>query len=200
MWVKNVHDLIKLFMNKIFSFLLFFVTLSFFSCSSDQTTVQIIRTPLLQFDLSASNLWKADNYSISNTSKVVVYPQDTTLPAQLYDRYTLQGSGKDQSGHTYQLVITFDVSESSPLIGIYKAGYTADRGLAQVQLFDLTNKNDLSVYNLCAEDLQNDVLQIQKEKADEQIITGAFQMTVCNSRDTTQRLTIINGKIKDLKY
>jgi hypothetical protein len=154
----------------------------------------------LQFDLSVSNSWKADNYLISNISKVVVYPQDTTFPAQLYDRYTLQGSGKDQSGHTYQLVITFDVSGNSQLLGIYKTAYTTERGLAQVQLFDLTNKNDLSVYNLCAGDLQNDVLQIQKEKADEQIITGAFQMTVCNSRDTTQKLTIINGTIKDLKY
>lgn len=187
-------------MNKIFSLLLFFVTLVFFSCSTDQTTVQIIRTPLLKFDFSPSNSWKADNYSISNTSKVVVYPQDTSLPAQLYDRYTLQGSGKDQSGHTYQLVITFDVSDSSQIVGIYKTAYNSQRGLAQVQLFDLTNKNDLSVYNLCAEDLPNDVLQIQKEKADEKIITGAFQMSVCNSRDTTQKLTIMNGTIKDLKY
>ena len=133
-------------------------------------------------------------------SKVVVYPQDTTLPAQLYDRYTLQGSGKDASGHTYQLLITFDVSESNQLVGIYKSDYTTERGLAQVQLFDLTNKNDLAVYNLCTDDLQNDVFQIQKEKADERIITGVFQMIVCNSRDTTQKLTIMNGRIKDLKY
>ncbi len=187
-------------MNKRIKFLLFFITLSFFSCTSDQTTVQIIRTPLLRFDLSTSNSWKADDYSITNTSKVVVYPQDTTLPAQLYNRYTLQGSGKDGTGHTYQLVITFDVSENSPLLGIYKTDYTTHGGLAQVQLFDLTDNNNLAVYNLCRDDLQNDVLQVQKEKADEKIITGVFQMTVCNSRDTTQKLTLMNGTIKDLKY
>ena len=119
----------------------------------------------MQFDFGPSNSWKADNYSITNTSKVVVYPQDTTLPAQLYDRYTLQGSGKDQSGHTYQLVVTFDALDGSQLVGIYKTAYTQKRGLAQVQLFDLTDKNNLSVYNLCADDLDNDVLQIQKEKS-----------------------------------
>jgi hypothetical protein len=187
-------------MNKRIKLLLFFTAVIFAGCTSDQTTVQIIRTPLLQFDLSSSNSWKANDYSITNTSKVVVYPHDTTVPAQLYDRYTLQGSGKDQSGHAYQLVITFDVSESSSLVGIYKSDYTKDRGLAQVQLFDLTDKNNLAVYNLCTDDLQNDVLQVQKEKSDEKIITGVFQMTVCNSRDTTQKLNILNGTIKDLKY
>ena len=187
-------------MNKNFTLLLFLAPLFLFSCTSDQTTVQIIRTPLLKFDLGPSNSWKADDYSITKTSKVVAYPQDPSLPAQLYDRYNLQGSGKDDSGHTYQLVITFDVGQNAQLVGIYKTAYTADRGLAQVQLFDLTNKNDLGVYNLCSDDLQNDVLQIEKQKPDEQIITGAFQMTVCNSRDTTQKLTIMNGTIKDLKY
>ncbi len=188
-------------MNKIFTLLLsIFIFLFFSGCSSDQTTVQIIRTPLLQFDFNPADSWKADDYSIINTSKVVVYPQDSTLPAQLYNRYTLQGSGKDDSGHTYQLVITFDISDSSQLVGIYKPAYTSERGLAQVQLFNLTDKNNLSVYNLCQDNLQNDVLQIQKEKTDEQIITGAFQMTLCNSRDSTQKLTILNGTIKDLKY
>lgn len=187
-------------MNKIFTLLLFTVSLLFLGCSSDQTTVQIIRSPLLRFDLSASNSWKADNYSIIKASKVVEYPQDTALPAQFYDRYVLTGTGKDDSGHTYQLTIDFDLAEGNQLVGIYKPAYTAERGLGDVQLVDMTDKNNLDVYNLCAENMQNDVLQIEKEKPDEQIITGSFQMTLCNSRDSTQKLTIMNGTIKDLKY
>ncbi|MEO6905393.1 MAG: hypothetical protein ABI148_03470 [Ginsengibacter sp.] len=187
-------------MNKIISLLFLFVALLFSNCSSDETSVQIIRTPLLQFDLSPTDKWVANNYSIKNTSKVVVYPEDSSLPAQLYNRYTLQGSGKDDLGKTYQLVINFDKSDSSQFVGIYKTAYNTERGIAQVQIFDLTDKNNLSVYNLCADDLQNDVLQILKEKPDENIITGTFQMTLCNSRDSTQKLTIMNGTIKDLKY
>lgn len=187
-------------MNKIFTLLLLTVSLLFIGCSSDQTTVQIIRTPVLKFDFSSSNSWTADTYSITNSSTVVAYPQDSTLPAQLYNRYILQGSGKDDSGHTYQLVITFDVSDNTPLLGIYKNAYTANRGLAEVQLFDITDKNNLAVYNLCSDDLQNDVFQIQKQKADEKIITGAFQMTLCNTRDSTQKLSLMNGTVKDLKY
>ena len=187
-------------MNKVLRFSLLLVTVFLFSCSSDQTTVQIIRSPLLQFNLSSSNTWKADNYSLIKTSQVVEYPQDTTLPAQFYDHYVLTGSGKDDSDHTYQLTVNFDLVSGIQLVGLYKKAYTSERGLGDVQLVDMTDKKNLAVYNLCAEDLPNDILQIEKQKPDERIITGSFQMTVCNSRDTTQKLNITNGIIKDLKY
>ena len=187
-------------MNKVLRILLLLITVLFFSCSSDQTTVQIIRSPLLQFNLSPSNSWKADNYSLIKTARVVEYPEDTTLPAQFYDRYLLTGSGKDDSGHTYQLTVNFDLADGNQLVGLYKKAYTPQRGLGDVQLVDMTDSKNLSVYNLCAENFQNDILQIEKQKPDEQIITGSFQMTLCNSRDTTQKLNIMNGIIKDLKY
>lgn len=183
------------------NFLLFFFTgIVFWGCSQDQTTIQIERNPTFSFNFSATNSWVASNYSITNISQVVVYPQDTSQPAQLYDRYSLQGSGKDDSGRTFQLLITFDLSNNSPLIGIYTPAYTSQRGLAQVQLYNLTNNNDLSVYNLCNQNLATDVFQISKQQPDERIVTGAFQMTLCNSRDTTQKLNITGGIVKDLKY
>jgi hypothetical protein len=85
-------------------------------------------------------------------------------------------------------------------VGLYKPDYTVERGLGDVQIVDMTDKKNLEGYNLCAEGLQNDILQIEKQKPDERIITGGFQMTLCNSRDTTQKLNILNGIIKDLKY
>lgn len=181
-------------------YLFFFITMIFFGCSQDQTTIQIIRNPTLSFNFSPTDTWLASTYSITNISSVVVYPQDTSLPAQLYDRYTLQGSGKDDSGKTFQLVITFDLLDNSPLVGIYTPAYTSQRGLAQVQLYNVTNRNDLSVYNLCQQNLNAAVFQITKEKTDERIITGSFQMMLCNSRDTTQKLSIMGGILKDLKY
>lgn len=187
-------------MNKRLHIFLTLATLFLFSCSSDQTTVQIIRSPLLTFELSPANSWKADGYSIIKSSKVVQYPQDASLSAQFYDRYVLTGTGKDDSGHTYQLTLNFDVAEGYQLVGLYKSGYTIERGLGDVQIVDLTDKKNLEVYNLCAQDLQNDILQIEKQKPDERIITGSFQMTVCNSRDTTKKINILNGIIKDLKY
>ena len=76
----------------------FFIASIFLGCSPDQTTIQIIRNPTLSFNFSPTNTWVANSYSITNISKVVAYPQDTTQTAQLYDRYSLQGSGKDDSG------------------------------------------------------------------------------------------------------
>jgi hypothetical protein len=187
-------------MKKKFYLLILLGSFSLLSCTSDQTTVQIIRSPLLKFNLSPGNSWKADGYTLTQPSKVVEYPQDTSLPAQFYDRYVLTGSGKDDSGHTYQLTINFDLADGQQLVGLYKSDYTVERGLGGVQIVDMTDKKNLEVYNLCAEDLQNDILQIEKQKPDERIITGSFQMTLCNSRDTTQKLNILNGIIKDLKY
>ena len=182
------------------NFLFFLTAIVFLGCSSDKTTIQIVRNPTLSFNFSPTNTWVASTYSINNISSVVVYPQDTTQPAQLYDRYSLQGSGKDDSGRTFQLVITFDLSANSQLVGAYTPAYSAQRGLAQVQLYNLTNSNDLSVYNLCSQNLNTAVFQIEKEKTDERIITGSFQMMLCNSRDSTQKLSIMSGIVKDLKY
>ncbi len=168
-------------------------------CSNDATTVQIIRTPLFTFNLNGTSTWTASTYSFANISKVVVYPADTSQPGQLYSRLTLQGSGKDISGNVYQIIISFDAFDVNQLVGIYNPLYTTQKGLSQVQLFNLTNSNDLAVYNLCGGN-SNAVLQIQKQSQNENLITGAFQMTLCNSRDTTQKINITNGILKDIIY
>jgi hypothetical protein len=177
-----------------------FIGIFFFGCSHDETTVQILRTPLLTFNFNGSSPWKADNYSFARVSKVVVYPADTSQTGQLFNRYMLQGTGKDSAGNTYQLIITFDNTDANLLTGTYKPHYTNQTGLSQVQLFNLTNSNDLAAYNLCANDTSNAVLQIQKQKADERLITGSFQMMLCNSRDSSKKINITNGIIKDIKY
>ena len=181
--------------------LLFLLLIGIFlnSCSNDATTVQILRTPLFTFNINGASPWTASTYSFGNISKVVVYPADTTQPGQLYSRLTLQGSGKDSSGNIYQIIISFDAADVNQLVGIYNPEYTAQKGLSQVQLFNLTNANDLAVYNLCG-GTSNAVLQIQKQSQAESLITGTFQMTLCNSRDTTEKINITNGILQDIKY
>ena len=179
---------------------LLFIGIIIKSCSNDATTVQIIHTPLFTFNLNGTSPWTASTYSFTSISKVVVYPADTSQPGQLYNRLTLQGSGKDSSGNVYQINISFDAANVNQLVGVYNTLHTAQSGLGDVQLFNLTNSNDLSVYNLCNDNISNAVLQIQKQSQDESLITGSFQMTLCNSRDTTQKLNITNGILKDIKY
>lgn len=186
-------------MNK-FLLLSLFATIFLLGCSHDETTVQILRTPLLTFNFNGSSGWKADNYSFAPVSKVVVYPADTSQTGQLFNRYTLQATGKDSARNTYQLIITFDNADANLLTGIYTPHYTNQTGLSQVQLFNLSNSNDLAAYNLCANDTANNILQIQKQKEDERLITGTFQIMLCNSRDTSKKINITNGIIKDIKY
>lgn len=182
--------------------LLFLLLIGVFlkSCSNDATTVQVIHTPLFSFNVNGSSPWTASTYSFTSISKVVVYPADTSQPGQLYNRLTLQGSGKDSSGNIYQIIIFFDAADVNQLVGVYNTLHTPQRGLDEVQLYNLTNSNDLSVYDLCSNNSPSAVFQIQKQSQDENLITGVFQMTLCNSRDTTQKINITNGILKDIKY
>lgn len=187
-------------MRKKYLLLSFFISVFFYSCTQDETTVQIVHTPLLSFNFNGNSSWLASSYSFAAITKVVVYPQDTTQPSQLFNRFTLQGLGKDNTGNTYQLIITFDAFDVNQLVGIYSTDYTSQRGLSQVQLFNLTNSNTLAAYNLCQGNMANNILQIQKQSTDESLLTGVFQMTLCNSRDSTQKIAITNGLLKDINY
>lgn len=186
-------------MKKIILLFLIFTTF-FYGCSRDVATVQVIRNPLIKFDFNSTSSWKSDNYLFADVSKVVVYPDDTTKPGKLYNRLTLQALGRDNTGNNLQLIINFDVVDVAHLIGIYSPVYSTERGLGDVQLFNLTNSNNLSAYNLCDFNISNATFQIQKQDIAEQLIKGVFQMTLCDARDSTKKINIINGTLTDIHY
>lgn len=179
--------------------LLFCICLA--GCTKDVTTVQVVRNPLIKFDFGGGNAsWQSSTYAFSSVSKVVVYPRDTTQPGQLYNRITFQSSGKDNSGNSLQLIIAFDAVDMNQLTGIYNSSYTTQRGLAQVQLYNLTDNSNLAAYNLCDQTISNAEFQIEKQKPDEKLITGTFNMTLCDARDSTKKINITNGVFTDVTY
>ncbi len=186
-------------MARIILFTALFFSIFCFGCSADITTVEVVRSPVITFNYNTTFAWQSNSYSFAPVAQTVVYPQDSSLPGQLYNRYILRATGQDNAGNKLQLTITFDAVNADELIGIYTPAYTTLRGLAEVQLFNLSN-NNLSAYQLCNSSLQSAVFQIKKQKADERLITGTFQMTVCNTRDTTEQINIINGVLNDITY
>ena len=179
--------------------LIFFGSM-FTGCTKDQTTVQVVHPQLLTFNINGTSVWTAATYSFAPAYQVVVYPADTLLPAQLYNRYTMQATGKDELGDSYQLNVTFDAAGTNQLIGTYSPLYTAQTGLAQVQLFNLTNSNDLVAYNLVTDSSANNFFQVRNQSQPQKLITGAFQMTLRNIRDTTLKINITNGIFNNIKY
>lgn len=170
-------------------------------CTKDVTTVQVVRNPLIKFDFGGGNAsWQSSTYTFSSISKVVVYPQDSTQPGQLYNRITFQSSGKDNSGNMLQLIIAFDAVDLNQLTGVYNSSYTIQRGLAQVQLYNLTDNSNLAAYSLCDKTISNAQFQIEKQKPDEKLITGTFHMTLCDARDSTKKIDITNGIFTDVTY
>ncbi len=166
-------------------------------CSKESLTVQFQRNPLIKFDTDSSS-WTADSYFFTGPAKVVVYPSDTTLAGTLYNRFILQATGKDSKNNPLQLNLTFDVAETTQLAGMYNTSYTIDKGLQQVQLFN--TGASLEAFQLCPPGSISPMLQIQKQSVAERLITGTFQMTLCNARDTTQKIHIKNGIITDIHY
>ncbi len=170
-----------------------------FSCTPDITTVQVIRNPSLSFNYNNTFSFTTTSYSFAPVTQTVVYPSDTTQPGQLYYRYILRTMGRDNEGNNLELDITFDAADKDQLVGVYTTNYSIARGLALVQLFNLTN-NRLAAYDLCADNRNTATLTIQKQKADERLITGTFQMSLCDTRDTTEKITITNGVFTDITY
>ena len=187
-------------MRTIVLFFLIFTASFFYGCTPDKVTVQVVRNPSIKFDYNSTTSWKADNFSFADITKVVVYPRDTTRQGILYNRLMLQSSGRDNAGNNLQLIISFDAVDVAQLIGVYNPVYSTQRGLAQVQLFNLTNSSNLSAFNLCKDNTVNTTFQIQKQHLSERLISGVFQMTLCNSRDSMRKINIINGTLTDIHY
>jgi len=178
-------------------FLLLWAAFFLFAGCSTKTTVQVPRHPLIQFDYGNLS-WTDNHYLFETPVQVVAYPADTLLPGKIYTRYSLQAFGQDSKGNNLQLNIMFDASDATQLIGIYKPAYTSVNGLAQVQLFNLDD-NSFSYYGLCPNDTAS-LLQIQRQSEAESLIAGNFQMSLCNARDTSQKIFITNGILTDINY
>lgn len=183
-------------MNKML--LIMCITTFFFQgCTREDLTVQIVRNPIIQFAVDSAT-WKADSYTISAPANVVVYPSNPTLPGVKYNRYVLQATGKDSKGNSLQFNLTFDAVNPAALPGTYRVGYTADKGLQQAQLFTLGGS--LSAYAFCSGDTTTPIFQLQKQSETERLISGTFQMTLCNTRDASNKVIIRNGVFTDIRY
>lgn len=179
-------------MRKFYLFII--VILCFVGCTRESTTIQIIRNPVIEF-LTDSASWQADDYSISQPSKVVEYPANAGT-GRLYNRFTLNAFGKDSRGRNLQLIIVFDAVDATRLTGIYSPVYSLTSGLKDIQIFNLEN-NNLASYSLCGSNAQ---FRIVKQSTRERLVAGIFNATVCNVRDTTNKINITNGVFTDIRY
>ena len=186
-------------MKKSYLLLIIFFCILYHACSPDVTTVQVKRNPSIKFNLNGAT-WKSDTYSFSNPSMIVVYPNDTTQPGKFYNRIILQSTGRDSKNNNLQLVISFDNIDANQLVGTYTPFHTTQRGLASAQLYDLTDANKLQAYQLCSDNSLASLFQVQKQNQDERLISGVFQISMCNIRDTTQKIKLTDGTFTDIKY
>jgi hypothetical protein len=170
----------------------------FFACSREEVIVQIVRNPLIQFS-STTFSWKADSHSFRSPLQVVQYPGNASQSGRVYTRYTMQATGRDDRGQRLQLNLSFDASEIPRLTGEYRPTYTANRGLAGVQLYNLEQGN-LAAYRLSDADTATARLVVQRHSETEQLLSGTFQMTLSDERDPSKKIVITNGVLTDVRF
>ncbi|MEJ7587993.1 MAG: hypothetical protein WKI04_10580 [Ferruginibacter sp.] len=185
---------------KLNAFVFFIVCGIFAGCTRDKVTVQVIRHPLLKFDFKATESWTANNVAFGPISKVVVYPNDTSSQAIVYNRLTMNSTGRATGGEDLQFIVSIDVIDPAQLKGQYTPLYSVTKGLAEVKIYNITDNNNLSAYSLCADNVIKSQFQIDRQNNTERLISGVFQMTLCNDRDSTQKITLINGTFTDIRY
>ena len=166
------------------------------ACTS-KTMVAVVKNPVIEFKYNSIS-WIDNSYFITGPAKIVAYPADTTLPGKLYSRFIILAYGKDTRGANLQFTINFDVADLGQMVGTYRPSYTVQGGLGLAQLFNLDNKS-LSDYSLYTADTAC-FLQIQRQSPAEMLIAGVFQMTLYNTRDTTQKKYITDGVLTDITY
>ncbi|MEO5889630.1 MAG: hypothetical protein ABIQ31_05220 [Ferruginibacter sp.] len=185
---------------KLIAFVFLIVCSIFSGCTRDNVTVQVVRHPLLKFDFNATESWTANSVAFGPISKVVVYPNDTTSQAIVYSRLTMNSTGRSTGGADLQFIISIDLLDPAQLKGQYTTLYSVTKGLAEVKLYNVTDNNNLSAYSLCSDNVIKSQFQIDRQNNTERLISGVFQMTLCNDRDSTQKITLVNGTFTDIRY
>lgn len=171
----------------------------FTACSrEEEDTVQIVRNPVIAFSTDTL-VWQSGSYFFLNPIQVVRYPAQAVGSAKIYTRYSLQATGKDNKGSTLQLNLLFDAGERDQLMGVYRAAYTEQRGLAGVHLYNLQN-GQLAAYKLSLQDTATATLHIRRQYEKERLISGTFEMTLSNEQDTSKKIRIRDGVLQDLRY
>ncbi|TDH28544.1 hypothetical protein EXU57_00245 [Segetibacter sp. 3557_3] len=177
---------------------LFFIAIvTVLSCTPEKTTFQVVRHSSMSFNYDSSSTWKAKTYDISPPTQAVVYPADPLIPGTLYNRYTLQAFGVDDKNRNLQIVMVFDTKEQKVFTGEYKTAYTGDKGLKEVQVYDMDNAS-LAFYQMY--DNAFSTLKITKQSTSERLIAGTFQIMLRDARDTTRKMTITSGTLTDVSY
>lgn len=178
--------------------LLLITVIAFVACSREEVIVQVVRNPLIRFT-SSNFTWRAESYSFRNPIQVVQYPSNASQSGRVYTRHTLQATGRDDKGQRLQLNLSFDASEIPRLTGEYRPTYTANRGLAAVQLYNL-EQGSLASYRLIPADTASARLVIERQSDSEQLLSGTFRMTLSDERDPSKKIVITDGVLNDVRF
>ncbi|ASB49819.1 hypothetical protein [Alkalitalea saponilacus] len=183
-------------------FILIFIVVT--GCGTDIETISIEREGVLSFRVEGqSETWRSRDMMFYPGQSVVVEFDDETLPSVLFRRYYLVFEGKSPDGMEFELSISLDVKDTDDLRHRYTSSYHPNRGgLHDVSLIVIEKGNPNRYYmaGLCESAREDAFFEIDRQKADEQIIAGGFRAELCFIHDTDSLFSIYDAEFKDIEY
>ncbi len=185
-------------MQKKYGIFLLLLILLISSCNTYQE-VEILRFGRLEANINGEN-WSTNRFETTGYNTVVVYVSDQDDSGTVFTRFTIDAIGTQPDGRDRQLSFTLDFTNISELRNRYTEDYNEDGGLHQISLYDEQSDGRIKIYQLCNPSSENDFFEIRRQSAEERLISGDFNVTLCNPLDPTDQITLSAGDFRDLRY
>ncbi|MBD3748547.1 MAG: hypothetical protein IE931_03530 [Sphingobacteriales bacterium] len=181
-----------------FLFLLSFLPAFFIiSCSKNVETISVVRNPYLNVTKGTETLNGSD-FKLNGPTDAVAYLSDTAKTGKKVFRYSFQSSLKAANQKNLQLIISFDTSNPNDFRNIYKTTYNSSGGLHEASLLVENSNQSYTKYRLTNN--PNIYFEVNRLSTDERIFAGSFNLLFQNERDSTDLITLSNGKFEDIQY
>ena len=179
-------------------FLIFLTGIITSSCQQYTESISIQRNPFIKAEIDGEN-WQTTDYVSRYLGKIVYYEDENDVTGEIFNRISV--TALSPSGEPDQLQLTIDVVNINNMVGEYNTTYTARGGINEVTWVDkATTPGFFPVYTLCQPLASSGKIIINRQEPNEKLITGTFEVTLCERTNSGQVLTIKKGEFKDLSY
>jgi hypothetical protein len=175
---------------------LIYTSLFLGACEPSSESVRIQRNPMIKANINGEN-WQTKEYIPVSLGKTVYYEDMNDATGVLYERLHLTIFNNAQYPQQLQFII--DVKDPKNMIGEYGMIYTEGGGIHEVMWTDHAASPDFyPLFSICEAFEPTVKIVIEKQSTSEKLISGTFEMTLCDRTNAGNTLIISQGEFKDI--
>jgi hypothetical protein len=174
------------------------ISISLFSCQQFSESVEVQRNPMVKAKVNGES-WQTREYVSILLGKTVYYEDVNDATGVLYERLHLSAFNNAQ--YPEQLQFILDVKDLNNMVGEYTTTYTANGGVHDIVWIDQASSADFyPLFSICDSFKPTTKITIERQSTSEKLISGTFEMTLCERTNGSNTLVITQGEFKDIYY